>query len=119
MTMDISNLIIENLANPHELERMYRKEPEAFKKSISYAWGKNPDSQVLAVWYERLHFKETANTEKTSLFQKDFLSMGILAMLAGISTRGILHTLRQHGNQRNDANSINHALISICRYGYI
>ncbi|MEG6512739.1 DUF4153 domain-containing protein, partial [Desulforamulus ruminis] len=50
---------------------------------------------VLAVWYERLHFKETANTEKTSLFQKDFLSMGILAMLAGISTRVILHFIEQ------------------------
>ena len=40
---------------------------------------------------ERLHFKETANTEKASLLQKDFLSMGILAILAGISTRIILH----------------------------
>lgn len=42
--MNISNLIIENIANPHELERMYRKEPEAFKKSVSYAWEKNHDS---------------------------------------------------------------------------
>jgi hypothetical protein len=93
--MDFSNLIIENIANPHELERMFRKEPEAFKKSFSYAWEQNPDSQVLAVWYERLHFKETANTEKASLFQKDFLSMGILAILAGISTRIILHFAEQ------------------------
>ncbi|KUO63595.1 MAG: hypothetical protein APF84_18715, partial [Gracilibacter sp. BRH_c7a] len=89
--MDINNLIIENIANPHELERMFRKEPEAFKRSFSYAWEQNPDSQVLAVWYERLHFKEMANTDKTSLLQKDFLSMGILAILAGISTRIILH----------------------------
>ncbi|RYD02597.1 hypothetical protein N752_25040 [Desulforamulus aquiferis] len=39
--MDISKLIIENIANPHELERMYRKEPETFKMSISCALGKN------------------------------------------------------------------------------
>ena len=93
--MDINNLIIENIANPHELERMFRKDPKAFKKSFSYAWEQNPDSQVLAVWYERLHFKETANTEKASLLQKGFLFMGILAILAGISTRIIFHFVEQ------------------------
>jgi hypothetical protein len=95
ITMGINNLIIENMANPQELERMFRKEPETFKKSFSYAWEQNPDSQVLAVWYERLHFKETIHTEKASLFQKDFLSMGILAILAGISTRIIFHFVEQ------------------------
>ncbi|MGZ9586595.1 DUF4153 domain-containing protein [Paenibacillus marinisediminis] len=93
--MDINNQIIDNMDNPHELERMFRIEPEAFKKSFSYAWEQNPDSQVLAVWFERLHFKETVNTEKTSLFQKDFLLMGILAVLAGISTRIIMHFVEQ------------------------
>jgi len=84
----MNNLIIENLSNPSELERMYRKEPEAFKKSFTSAWEQNPDSQVLAVWYERLYFKET---EKASLLQRDFLFMGILAILAGITTRIIFH----------------------------
>lgn len=93
--MGINNFIIENIANPHELESMFRKDPEAFKKSFAYAWGHNPDSQVLAVWYERLYFKEKANTEKASLLQKDFLSMGILAILAGISTRIILYFVEQ------------------------
>jgi hypothetical protein len=93
--MDINNPIIENMANPHELERMFRKEPEAFKKSFSQAWEQNPHSQVLGVWYERLNFKEKATTEKASLFQKDFLYMGILAILAGISTRIILHFAEQ------------------------
>src|SRR5659263_92696 len=74
---------------------MFREEPEAFKESFSYVWEQNPDSQVLAVWYERLHFKETANTENASLLQKDYLSMGILAILAGISTRIILHFVEQ------------------------
>jgi len=95
ITMDNNNLIIENIANPHELERMFRKEPEAFKKSFAYAWEQNPDSQVLAVWYERLHFRETANTEKAPWLQKDFLSMGVLAILAGISTRILLHFAEQ------------------------
>ncbi|WP_338452509.1 DUF4153 domain-containing protein [Niallia oryzisoli] len=93
--MDINNLIIENIANPHELERMYRKDPKAFKKSFAQAWEQNPDSEVLGVWYERLHFKETANREKSSLLQKGFLFMGILAIIAGISTRIIFHFVEQ------------------------
>ena len=93
--MDINNLIIENIANPHELERMFRKEPEAFKKSLTYALEQNPDWEVLAVWYERLHFKETSNTEKAFLLQKGFLFMGLLAILAGICTRIIFHYVEQ------------------------
>jgi hypothetical protein len=91
ITMDMNNFVIENITNPHELERMFRKDPKAFKKSFSQAWEQNPNSQVLAAWYERLHFKETANTEKASFLQKGFLFMGILAILAGISTRIIYH----------------------------
>lgn len=47
--MDSSNLIIENIANPHELESMYRKDPKAFKKSFIQAWEQNPESHVLRV----------------------------------------------------------------------
>jgi len=93
--MAIDNLIIDNIANPHELERLFRKEPEAFKHSFAAAWERSPDSQVLAVWYERLHFREAAKTEKASLLQKDFLAMGILAILAGISSRIIFHFAEQ------------------------
>lgn len=93
--MNDHNLIIENIDNPHELERMYRKDPKAFKKSFSQAWAQKPDSQVLGAWYERLHFKETANAEKKSLFQKGFLFMGMLAILAGISTRIIFYFVEQ------------------------
>lgn len=89
--MAADNIIIENIDNPHELEKMFRKDPEAFAKSFSYAWEQNPDSQVLAVWYERLHFKDTATTETASSLRRDFMFMGILAVLAGISTRLILH----------------------------
>ncbi|ULT59444.1 DUF4153 domain-containing protein [Neobacillus drentensis] len=93
--MDIHNLIIENLANPYELERMYRKDSKAFKKSFSHAWEQNPDSQILSVWYERLYFKETANTGRIFLLQKGFIIMGILAILSGISTRTIFHFVEQ------------------------
>ncbi|MDD2234632.1 MAG: DUF4153 domain-containing protein [Desulfitobacteriaceae bacterium] len=93
--MEVNNPIMEKLADPHELERMYRKDPTAFQKPFSDAWEQNPDSQVLAVWYERLYFREATNTERFSLLQKDFLVMGILAILAGISSRIIFHFAEQ------------------------
>jgi hypothetical protein len=93
--MDINNLVLENMDDPHELERMYRKDAKAFKKSFLHAWEQHPDSQVLGVWYERLHFKETAIANKPSLFQKDFLIMGLLAILAGVCTRIIFHFVEQ------------------------
>ena len=49
---------------------MYRKDPKAFKKAFSQAWGQNPDSQILGAWYERLHFKEKVNKEKHLCFKK-------------------------------------------------
>lgn len=93
--MDNNNLITDYIDNPHELERMFRQEPEAFKKSFAYAWEQNPNSQVLAVWQERLHFKETEDTEKASLLRKHFWFMGLLAILAGISTRILFHFTEQ------------------------
>lgn len=93
--MDSNNLIIEHIDNPHELERMFRNDPKAFKKSFLHAWEQNPDSQVLCIWYERLHFKETAYSEKSHLLQTGFLFMGILSILSGISTRIIFHFVEQ------------------------
>jgi hypothetical protein len=89
--MNTENPIIDMIDDPHELESMFRKEPEAFKKFFPSAWEQNPDSQVLAVWSERLNFEENASTQKSAQFQKDFLIMGIIAILAGVSTRIILH----------------------------
>ncbi|SHH92513.1 DUF4153 domain-containing protein [Clostridium grantii] len=93
--MDINEKIVENIDNPHELEKFYRKDPEAFKKSFSYVWEENHDSKVLGVWYERLYFKDTSSTGLVSFLQKDFLSMSILAILAGIVTRIIMHFITQ------------------------
>lgn len=93
--MSSNNVILKNISNPHELEKMYRKDPEEFKKAFLKAWEQNPDSQVLSVWYERLYFKERINTEKESLFTKDFLYMGLFAILAGIITRILFHFVEQ------------------------
>ncbi|MEH7159141.1 DUF4153 domain-containing protein [Neobacillus drentensis] len=93
--MDANNWVINNMDNPHELERMFRKDPKSFKKLFLHAWKQNPDSEVLAVWYERLNFQEKTHTEKASLRQNSFLLMGILAVLAGVSTRILFHFVEQ------------------------
>ncbi|KAE9629129.1 DUF4153 domain-containing protein [Defluviitalea raffinosedens] len=95
--MDISNFIIDNMNNPRELERMFRKEPEIFKRSFLHVWEQNSNSQILSVWYERLNYKETEKTEGASLIDKSFVFMGILAILSGITTRILLYFVEQQG----------------------
>ncbi|MDD3028056.1 MAG: DUF4153 domain-containing protein [Erysipelotrichaceae bacterium] len=89
--MEVHNSIIENIANPHELERIFRDDPEAFRRSFAKAWDQEPDSPVLAVWNERLNYQEVINQEQSLAKLKKFLLMGGLAILAGISTRLIFH----------------------------
>jgi hypothetical protein len=93
--MSGNNGVIENMENPRELERLYRKDPKAFKTLFLHAWESHPHSSILSVWNERLNFKEREQTEEASLLQKGFLLMGILAILAGICTRVILHFVEQ------------------------
>lgn len=93
--MDMTKLIIEQMNNPHELENLYRMDSKAFKKAFSDAWEQHPNSQILGVWQERLHFQETVKTEKSPLLQKGFLFMGLLSILAGVSTRVIFHFVEQ------------------------
>lgn len=94
--MDSNNPIIKNMADPHELERMFRKDSEAFKRDFEEAWEQNPNSQILSIWYERLYYSETENLEKTSRLKRDFLVMGVLAIMAGTSTRILFHVIEQN-----------------------
>ena len=94
--MDSNNPIIKNMADPHELERMFRKDSETFKRDFEEAWEQNPDSQILSIWYERLYYSETENLEKTSRLKRDFLVMGVLAIMAGTSTRILFHFIEQN-----------------------
>lgn len=96
--MDIKNKLIEHKDNAYELESLYRTNPDEFKQYFLSVWAQYPDSHVLAVWKERLYFNENEQTEKKStapekepLFTRNFIIMGLLAILAGVSTRIILH----------------------------
>ncbi len=89
--IQVSDLIKQHLDNPHQLERVYRQQPEAFKQALATLWPLHTDSQVLAVWYERLYFQESKHSNKAFFLSKDFLVMGILAILAGLITRILFH----------------------------
>lgn len=89
--MDIYHEMMKNLTNPHELERLFRKDPKAFKSSFANIWEQNNDSRILAVWNERLNFKEIGNAKRETILEKNYLTMGVLAVLSGLSARIIFH----------------------------
>jgi hypothetical protein len=93
--MDMNNLIFENLDQPHELEKLYRNEPDLFKQTLSYAIEQFPDSQVLAVWHARLNFNEIGKNEKAMFIQIDLLFIAMLALLAGVISRLLFHFIEQ------------------------
>lgn len=89
--MDIYHEMMKNLTNPHELERLFKKDPKAFKSSFANIWEQNNDSRILAVWNERLNFKEIGNAKRETILEKNYLTMGVLAVLSGLSARIIFH----------------------------
>ncbi|KRQ86165.1 hypothetical protein ABG79_02006 [Caloramator mitchellensis] len=89
--MGTSNFILKNIDNPHELERMYRNDPEQFRKEFQDAWSQKNDSEILSVWYERLYFKDDIRIENKLTVKNNFWVMGILAILSGINIRLIMH----------------------------
>lgn len=87
----MKNQIIENMSNPKELERMYRVDPETFIEDFSDAWKSHPESEVLAVWNQRLNYRDTTLNSKTYLNSKEFRLMVLFALIAGFSTRVVLY----------------------------
>ncbi|MBW8382405.1 MAG: DUF4153 domain-containing protein [Youngiibacter sp.] len=112
--METNNLIIANLGNPHELEKIYREKPEAFRAALNAAYSDNKDSEVLAVWYERLNFKENEIIRKEQPISKEFFFMGIMAILAGSSTRLIMHFADK--DMISPANLLFGIITCICAY---
>jgi len=83
--------ISDHIDDPRKLENLYRHDPISFKKAFNSAREKYPDSLVLAVWQERLFYQEPVNAVGVTPLKRDFIFMGICAMLAGISSRIMLY----------------------------
>lgn len=55
--MDFEKLILENMDNAGELERLYNENPGQFAVCFDKVFKANPESVIFKVWNERLHFK--------------------------------------------------------------
>lgn len=88
--MGKSNFIIDNLSDAHELELLYRKDAENFKKIFIEAYAQNTDSESLKVWNERLNFEDD-NKLMSIFIDRDFMPMTVIALLSGICSRIIFY----------------------------
>jgi hypothetical protein len=87
--------ILENSSNPHGLEELYQSNPDAFAQAFPEVWEQNPTSTILAVWNERLNYKSSKNPGKFSIFEKKFVVMGILSLLAGAGMRAAFYFVNE------------------------
>jgi hypothetical protein len=73
--------ILENINNPTALEQLYRSDKNNFKKAFDSVYANEPINTTLAVWKERLHYKEPSS----SLFSKKELVWAVvLIFIAGL-----------------------------------
>lgn len=97
--MELKDCIVEYRHQPRALEKLYREEPEAFLQAFPAALEQHPDSLVLAAWKERLYFGEEFDSDrpvqKSSKIKSPLWAVGLLAVLAGISTRVLLFLVEE------------------------
>ena len=72
----MENEIKNSIANPNELEKMYRSNKGAFKKAFNSLYPEVHESQIAKAWNARLNFEETPNA---------WLSTGALMLVATLS----------------------------------
>lgn len=89
--MDWKEKILAHLENPRELELLFRQDPAAFRQALPEARQQAPDSIVLAVWWERLTDQESQTETKSVWLTWDLRLAMVLAVLAGLCTRVLLH----------------------------
>lgn len=96
--MEFKDRIAEYRHQPRALEELYREEPEAFLRAFPAALEQHPDSLVLAAWKERLYYREEDSDrpdQKPSRIHSPLWAVGLLAVLAGITTRVLLYLVEE------------------------
>lgn len=90
----MENLISENLEQPAELERLYRQNPEKFRRAFPTVFKEHHNLTILKVWQERLSF-DRANDERNEPDAKwnDLLLLIVIALLAGTIARFLFPSL--------------------------
>ncbi|RMI14387.1 MAG: hypothetical protein D6681_05290 [Calditrichaeota bacterium] len=87
---DLKKVILENMANPPALERLYRQHPEDFRLALEEAYRSYPDSIVLQMWRERLYHavstprpRRPEGTSAAASPWREWLTIGLLTLIAG------------------------------------
>lgn len=84
----MENLISKNLEQPAELERLYRQEPEKFRRAFPEVFKENQHLTILKVWHERLNFDMTRDERmEPDAKWKDLLLIIVISLLAGTIAR--------------------------------
>lgn len=91
-------LLVLQLDNPRELERAYREQPEKFKQLHAEAYATSPDSLVLQIWNERLHYEEIGHGEN-KFEMRSWVGVLVLAVLAAITSRVMLYFVMNYDVQ--------------------
>lgn len=91
--MDMKEPIPLNLKDPHELETLFRKDPEGFRQALTLALEEDPTEPILRVWQERLHYEADGPTRSKSA--KSLLQALGLAVFGAIFTRILFQMVEQ------------------------
>ncbi len=83
---EYGSLILENLDQPAELERLYQQAPEQFSRAFPSVFKDHQNLTILKVWHERLNFNIPERMEPETKW-KDLLLIIIISLLAGTIAR--------------------------------
>jgi len=79
--MDFEKLILENIDNPAELEKLFRADQKQFVVAFDKVFVAHQESAILKVWHERIHYQPT----KKEVIDKptNILLIILLSLFAG------------------------------------
>ncbi len=78
---NIKSEILKNANQPAILEKLYRKDPEPFKKAVMLLYSEQPGSQTIQFWHARLFYE---NDSSPWISRKEMLFIAISCILAGV-----------------------------------
>ncbi len=88
---NIAQEIESSREDPKALEKLYRGLPIEFTQAFTSVYATYPDLILLQAWHERLNNRNKESVQKSSPSIKEWLLVGLLAILAGVITRLTLY----------------------------
>ncbi len=76
----MKEIILNNLKNPAELEKLYRKDNSVFKHSFIEIYPQIKDQEIATFWYQRLNFENSISKRASN---KELFIVVLASLLAG------------------------------------